>query len=361
MKNFKPLLLILLLAVSALYFSGCATVPTREAFPSYDINGVNYLPLVTLCDLKGISWEYDTFTRSITLSKDSHKINLMVGDSLILVDSNPVHLKNPVDIYQGIVVVPRKFKEQILDVLFKEIGAGRKPVFSASIIKKIVIDPGHGGYDPGTTGRSGLREKDVNLDIAKRVASLLKSDGFEVILTRSTDTFIPLNRRAEIANDAKANLFVSIHSNANRVRSLNGFEVYYVGTNVSDTKRALLAAKSDTLNIANARFASQDLDIKAIVWDLIYTYSRAESIELSHSICRIMSSNLDCHILGVKGARFEVLREAQMPAILIEVGFLSNHGEESKLKNGFYRQKLAETIVQGIEDYSKDVVLTQAR
>lgn len=361
MKNIKFLLLILLLAAGVLYFSGCATVPTRETIAGYDINGVYYLPLVTLCELKGISWEYDTFTRSVILTKDLHKINMMVGDTLVLVDGNPVHLKEPVDIYQGAVVVPYKFKEQILDTLFKGAYAEHKAAEVSLKIKKVVVDAGHGGHDPGAIGKTGLREKDVNLDIAKRVTGLLKAQGINVIMSRSNDTFIPLHRRAEIANDSKADLFVSIHSNANRVRSLNGFEVYYVAPSVSDSKRAYAAARSDKLNLDNAHFASQDLDLKATVWDMIYTYSRAESIELSRSICRITDKNMDCRIIGIKGARFEVLRGAQMPAVLIEVGFLSNHEEESKLKNSYYRQKIAESIVQGIEDYSKDLVLTEAR
>ncbi len=92
---------------------------------------------------------------------------------------------------------------------------------------------------------------------------------------------------------------------------------------------------------------------------MIYTSARGESIELSRSLCRAMNDNLDTRILGVKGARFEVLSGARMPAVLVEVGFLSNYSEESRLKNGYYRQKISEAIVQGVEDYARNFTLTE--
>jgi len=336
------------------FVSGCATMPQRDAFPTYNLNGTTYFPLISLCELRNIEWHYDTFTRVVNLSKDAHKVDLRVGDTLVMVDGRPEHIKEPVDLYQGAIVVPYKFKEQVLDLLFK----GNLPESRRSLgllkIKKIVIDAGHGGNDPGTIGFTGVREKDINLDIARRLANLLKDEGVEVVMTRSTDKFIPLSKRVDIANNSHADLFVSIHSNANRVRSLNGFEVYYVASSVNDSSRAMLAAKNAGLNLDSSYFASHSLDLKATVWDMLYTLDRAESIELSRSICRIMDSSLDCRIIGVKGARFYVLKGARMPAILIEAGFLSNPSEERKLKNGFYRQKIAEGILQGIRDYAQD-------
>ncbi|MCX5714512.1 MAG: N-acetylmuramoyl-L-alanine amidase, partial [Candidatus Omnitrophica bacterium] len=111
-------------------------------------------------------------------------------------------------------------------------------------IKKVVVDAGHGGYDPGAIGRTGLKEKDVNLDIAKRLSNLLRSEGVKVTLTRSSDTFVSLGKRVRLANDSGADLFVSIHSNASRTRSLCGFETYYVSHGVNDSKRAAYAARN---------------------------------------------------------------------------------------------------------------------
>ena len=345
-------------------FSGCVTVPTKEALPTYNINGTTYLPLVSLCDLRRIDLDYDTYAKTVTLTKDAHRINLLVGDTLILVDGSPQHLKYPVDIYQGTVVVPYKFKEQILDVLFKEPASSAKTTQAASVplskIKKVIIDPGHGGNDPGAIGKSGLREKDVNLDIAKRLSSLLRGEGIKVVMTRSTDKFIPLEQRVRITNDSGADLFISIHSNANRVRSMNGFEIYYVSEGIDDCQRALSSAQDTALDLDNAYFYHPTTNLKAIVWDMIYNYNRAESVELARSIRRDLDSNLPVRVLRIKGANYYVLKGAHIPAVLIEIGFLSNYKEERMLKNGYYRQNIADAIVRGIKDYATEYALMEA-
>ncbi|TRZ95438.1 N-acetylmuramoyl-L-alanine amidase [bacterium] len=292
----------------------------------------------------------------MVINKDGHRINFMLGDSLVLVDSKPQYLKHPVDLYQGMIVVPLKFKEQVLDVLFsvKPTTAGlRKAPLN---LKKIVIDPGHGGYDPGAVGKSGLREKDINLDIAKRLSNLFRSEGVEVVMVRSTDMFVPLSSRVEIANRAKADLFLSIHTNANRVRGLNGFEVYYISSTADNSRRAVQSAQNAALDFDSSCFASNSLDLKATLWDMVYTYDRAESIRLARSICQNMERGLEVKILGIKGAGFYVLKGARMPAVLVEVGFLSNSSEERMLRNSYYRQKIAEGIFEGVRSYSQEFV-----
>ena len=341
--------------------SGCATVPRREVLPTYNIGGVTYVPLVSLCESENIAWKYDTFTRTAHLSKGSHKINLMVGQSLVVVDGIPQYLKYPVDIYQGTIVLPFKFKEQVLDSLFKEPYPKRQITLPLTRIKKIVIDAGHGGKDPGTIGKRGLREKDVNLDIAKRLSKLLRADGIGVVMTRSTDNFISLERRVAIANDSRADLFISIHSNANRVRSLKGLEVYYISPNVSDSKRALYCAQNAALNLDKSSFAyTPSLNLKATLWDMIHTSNRADSVRLARGVCSAIDNNLSTRVLGIKGAPFYVLKGARMPAILIEAGFLSNNQEERLLKNAYYRQQIAESIEQGIHRYARDFRLAEA-
>jgi N-acetylmuramoyl-L-alanine amidase len=280
----------------------------------------------------------------------------MLGDSLVLVDSKPQYLKHPVDIYQGMIVVPLKFKEQVLDVLFsaKPITAGlRKAPLN---IKKIVIDAGHGGYDPGAIGKSGLREKDINLDIAKRLSNLFRSEGVEVVMTRSSDAFVSLTRRVEIANRSKVDLFLSIHTNSNRVRELSGFEVYYISSTADNSRRAVQSAQNAFLDFDSSCFASNSLDLKATLWDMIHTYDRAESIKLARSICQNIDRGLEVKIIGIKGAGFYVLKGPRMPAVLVEVGFLSNSLEERMLRNSYYRQKIAEGIFEGVRSYSQEFV-----
>ncbi len=336
--------------------NGCATVPVGQVFPAYDINGVSYVSLISLSESKGMSWDYDTFTRTVNLSKTTHKINLRVGDSLILVDGQSQHLRHPVDIYEGTVVVPYKFKEQVLDVLFREYPVSREAARPLKI-KRIVIDAGHGGNDPGAISRSGLREKSVTLDMAKRLRNILKDKGFDVVMTRSTDVFIPLERRAEIANKAKADLFISVHANANRARSLKGFEVYHVSVNINDAQRALSSAQYADLDLDDSYFAGRSKNLKAILWDMIHTYNRAESIELSRSICKKIDAELDTRVLGIKGAGFYVLKGTRMPAVLIEIGFLSNSDEEKLLNNSYYRQQVTEAIADGVYNYAREYTL----
>jgi len=359
-ENFKFTIVILLFTFLILNFSGCATVSRKEVLPTYSIDGAAYLPLSLLCERLGVNFDYDTFSKTVTLSNHLHKINLMIGQTLVIVDGLPQHLRHRVDFYQGMVVVPFKFKEQILDVLFKESGPNVKNCPIKANIKKIVVDAGHGGVDPGTTGRSGLREKSINLDIANRLSKLLRNDGIDVVMTRSSDNFISLQRRVDIANQSKADLFVSIHTNANRVRSLNGFEVYYVSSSVNDAKRALSAATDAVLNIDKSCFNRMTLDLKATLWDMIYTYGRSESVDLAKSICQTVKHDLNVKILGVKGAGFYVLKGAQMPAVLVEIGFLSNNNEERLLKNTYYRQQIADAIAQGIRGYASDCALAEA-
>ena len=345
--------IIIFFVFSILFISGCATLPVKENIPTYSLNGSTYYALAPLCELKGISLKYDTFSRTANLIKDNHSIDLMVSDKLVLVDKRAVLLDYPVDIYQEAIVVPVKFKEQILDSLFKPIkAASRRASPLSSVIRKVVVDAGHGGYDPGAIGRTGLREKDVNLDIAKRLANRLRADGIEVVMTRNTDKFIPLGTRVNIANNSRADLFISIHSNASRTRSVSGFEIYYVSPSISDSSRASYSAKNMYLNLDSSCFASQSQNLKAILWDMIYTYNRGESIELSRYICRSAGDNLKVKVLGVKDARFQVLRGARMPAVLVEVGFLSNSKEEQLLKDGYYREKLAQSIMNGLCNYA---------
>lgn len=321
------------------------------------IHGVNYLPLVSLCESKGVRWKYDTFTRKVTLSSSRHTVELEVGQSKVMVNGRPVEIGSPVDLYQGAIVVPGSFREQVFNALF----AREQPVYdewsgtAVSRIKRAVIDPGHGGRDPGAIGRSGLKEKDVNLDIAKRFKQAIESCGIEVIMTRDTDKFVSLDRRAETANNAKADFFFSVHANANHSENLNGFEVYYVDSSVSDSGRAYSAAKSASLNLDESCFASRSSELRAILWDMIFSSNRAESIDLADFLCQTMRRDLGVRISGVKSARFQVLREVQMPAVLIEVGYLSNKKEERRLKKVFYRQKVARALSDGICGYQRSL------
>jgi N-acetylmuramoyl-L-alanine amidase len=341
------------------FVAGCVTIPS-ENFPTYNLAGINYVPLTSLCQARGINLDYDYLTKIAVLNKGGHKINLRAGEKLVLADNRPIYLDHEVTVYQGILVVPLGFKTQILDSLFKEITYIKSPTrANMTRIKRIIVDAGHGGYDPGAIGRTGVREKNVTLDIAKRLVRLLKNDGFVVEMTRSTDRFVTLESRVSAANRFNADLFISVHANANPVRSLKGFEVYYVSPKASDAKRSLAAAQDYGLNLQGSLVSNPSLDLKALLWNMVYTYSRSESIELARSVCRSTKHNLDSQVLGVKAGNYYVLKGAKIPAVLIEVGFLSNKEEERYLQNSYFRQRISESINQGILDYAQDISLAE--
>lgn len=222
-------------------------------------------------------------------------------------------------------------------------------------IKRVVIDPGHGGKDPGAVGPNGLYEKDVVLDVAKKLKRILKERyNMEVILTRDKDIFIPLEERTAIANSKKADLFISIHVNAHTRRSAKGIETYIL--NWTDDEEAMrVAARENAISFKKMKKIQDDLQI--ILHDLARNNKRDESMRLAHnvqsSIVDILKGDYREIIdLGVKGALFYVLVGAEMPSILAEISFISNREEERRLLEDGYRNKIAEAIAKGVEKYS---------
>lgn len=347
------------------FFTGCAGLAVREdvRFPIQKlyVNNKPYYPLPEVCAHLRLECEYDAISRQITLRKADTEVKLLIDSAMVLVNGAPWDIEEPVIMDRGMVIVPVKFKAAVLDRFYCQVLAQEKPGYALiPRIRRVVVDAGHGGHDPGAIGRTGLREKDVNLDIARRLESLLRNRGIEVVMTRSVDKFISLEGRAVIANRANADFFISVHSNSASSSRLNGFEVYYITEKVNDYSRALRAASSADLNFESASFYQATLDLKAALWDILYTQNRAEAIVLAQNICQSAGRSMGVKILGVKGARFSVLRGTHIPAVLIEVGFLSHPLEERYLRNGFYRQQVAESICEGIINYSRQYDLASA-
>ena len=331
--------------------AGCASTRTG-GIAQFTISGITYSGLVPLCGQRSIACDYDPLTRVMSLTKNGRSMKLQAGRGFALVDGRVRQFASPVDLYKGMLCVPPEVRQEI-ESLFPLVSVPQRALIS-SRLKKIIIDPGHGGKDPGTTSAGGIMEKDMVLDICRRLKEDLEREGVQVVMTRSTDTFISLDERVEIANRNKPDLFLSIHANANRTHSLKGFEVYYISPEISDTKRALISAKNDDLDLDKSCYLSPSLNLKAILWDLTLGYNRRRSVELSRTICSAMRDNCgDTRVIGVKNANYAVLRGTAMPAVLVEVGFLSNPSEEALIASPSYRQKLADSIREGIRYYSQ--------
>lgn len=224
-------------------------------------------------------------------------------------------------------------------------------------IKTIAIDAGHGGHDPGAIGRNGLREKNVTLDIAKRLATLVKDRlGCNVIMTRDRDVFIRLEDRPAIAKTRGADLFVSIHVNATRKRTTRGIETYVQSLTASDREAMATAARENATSTKKLSELKSELD--RIFADLTRDDKINESLYLADAIqgslvtsLKPVNNHADALKAKIKRAFFYVLINTEMPSILAEVGFISNPDEEKLLRKESYRQSIAEALYQGVKNY----------
>ena len=218
-------------------------------------------------------------------------------------------------------------------------------------IGRIVIDAGHGGHDTGTIGPTGLMEKDLCLDVALRLGKIIqqKLPGADIVFTRSDDTFIPLEDRTRIANEAKADLFISIHANSSPDHGARGIETYYLNMKGSPEAMAV-AARENSVSQQGIH------DLEEVVKKIARTEKIDESRELAEDVQdslskRIQKTAKPVKNRGVRKAPFVVLIGADMPSILTEISFLSNPADEQLLKKPEYRQRVAEGLYQGVSDY----------
>jgi len=232
-----------------------------------------------------------------------------------------------------------------------------EPAPEAAHPLRVVIDPGHGGKDPGARGLRGLTEKDVVLNVSKLLASRLREDGIEVFLTRRDDRFLSLEQRTAFANSQAADLFISVHANASSNTALRGVEIYYL--NNTDNRGTLrLAAMENNLHWDphDPKLAGEIPDLSYILSDLRQTYKVEESKQLAEQLQSSVVSRLGTEWegvddLGVKEGPFYVLVGAYMPCVLVEVSFLSNSVEGRRLGTMKYQHALADGMYEGVRRY----------
>jgi N-acetylmuramoyl-L-alanine amidase len=221
-------------------------------------------------------------------------------------------------------------------------------------VSSIVIDPGHGGVDPGAVGKKGLYEKDVNLAIGKMLRQLVEDSlKIKVIMTRDRDYYLSLKERSNIANRNAADLFVSLHCNASAKGSRkSGFETYFLSAAKTNEERAVAARENASLQFDDVEMASDDISF--ILYDLAQSAYLDESNRFAEYVQVSAEKHLGIPSRGVKQAGFYVLHGAFMPAVLVECAFISNPDEEKKLRQKRFRQELAYCVYRGIRDYIED-------
>jgi len=243
----------------------------------------------------------------------------------------------------------------------RSMAQAKKPNITAPAVnnlRKIVLDPGHGGKDPGAIGAGGLAEKDIALSIAKKLAVKLKNEmGIQVVLTRKDDRFVALEDRTAMANAENADLFISLHVNASPNAEARGIETYYLD-NTTDEAAMRLAARE------NAAARKNISDLQFILSDMTQNMKLEDSITLAHRVqgaivggmSKVMSDVKD---LGVKQALFYVLVGARMPSVLVEMFFITNRTEGRALALASYQDAMVEALFEGIQKYSQSNLMVK--
>jgi N-acetylmuramoyl-L-alanine amidase len=222
-------------------------------------------------------------------------------------------------------------------------------------LRVIVLDAGHGGHDTGAVGPGGLMEKELVLDITRRVARLLEDKlEVKVVLTRDSDTFVALRDRTSFANRERADLFVSIHANAHREAASEGVETFFLSSEATDSAaRQVAAEENQAVQLEKPAARARAEVVRTILWDLAQSEYQHESSRLAEVVQDSMTRSLRIPNRGVKQAGFYVLGGAAMPAVLLEIGFVTNPKEARRLRDSRYRDEIAHAIFAGLAEYKR--------
>ncbi len=243
--------------------------------------------------------------------------------------------------------------ERIIEIPKKTVKVDLKSEKKKWEFKTIVIDAGHGGKDPGAIGYRGTKEKDIALDVAKRLEKKIsKNMDVKVVMTRDEDIFLRLSERTKIANENNGSLFISIHTNAAEDRRASGFETFLIGLNKNEYAAKVAARENAVLELEGK--SGQELTGEDLIQATIAQAAFASSSEtFADMVQKEIKKRVQSRDRGVKQAGFVVLARASMPNVLVELGFISNPAEEKKLRSPQYRDQLATAIYRAVQQYEK--------
>lgn len=302
----------------------------------------------------------DALDMRIKVNLYDEQIILLLNTSYLMYKNEIYNMDYPLLSISGRAMLPISFIERVLPKIFPDkIDCSEHSVIAEvpidHRIRKIVIDPGHGGKDPGAIGKTGRNyEKTFTLKVAKKLKERLEKDlDVEVILTRDSDEFVSLQDRTKLANEREADLFISIHFNAHNSSKANGIEVYYLSTAKTDEARAVEALENSVVyDFEGGEDAVKRYnDLAFILADMAQSEHLEESYQQALKIQNYLIYETGARDRGVKQANFYVLRGAFMPAVLLELGYITNKTEETKIVKDSYQEKLASAIFKGIKDF----------
>ena len=338
---------ITIIILISFLITGCSTVRPVPIFV-----GHSPVLLKDICKKNNVKWKWDSVSQIINLNYQGSVADLLVGSDVVMIGKEKIILSEPIDVVRSVIVVPVDFERRVVGNLIDKHPGSYEPLSLRYKIRQVVIDSGHGGRDSGAVGYSGLLEKDVVLDIAKRIKKILVKKSIKVIMTRSSDKFISLKKRTEIACKTKADWFISVHANSSTDSRASGVEVFDLKDMNRFQKNEEARQHNHNLHYKILNMDRADNDLQKIVSDMYYVKKQVESSKLAEKVSKNLSESLKTRCRGEKSSGFFVLRNTLIPAILVEVGFLSNPREERFLKTRKYRQKIAASIAASIMDYS---------
>jgi N-acetylmuramoyl-L-alanine amidase len=319
-------LLFLLCAICACFFGAGKIVDARVEWQVIKINGRDFLSVDNIAKFYGFPSPAIN-GKNVDLDNGKNTMRFRIDSREMLLNGVRNWLSFPVFVHDGKIVVSRIDLAKTLEPQLRP-----NMIKDLERVQTVVLDPGHGGFDKGAISGYGY-EKDYALDLARLLRPLLQAKGFRVIMTRESDVFLPLELRARIANATHDSIFVSLHFNAtDRDPAATGFEIY------SLTPRGAPSTYEDGLTLASINIQNG-------------TEADAASVELSSCIYHSLLGQVGEFDRGIKRARFAVLRQTKIPAVLVEGGFLTERGESRLIANPAWRQKLADAICTGIDNF----------
>ncbi|HOK02459.1 MAG TPA: N-acetylmuramoyl-L-alanine amidase [Spirochaetota bacterium] len=347
-----------------------------------NINGNNYVSLYEIINKFNIESTFDPVFQKGRLYYKNHYLVYKPDYSVVIIDNSLWASLNPVCRYKSGIYLPEDIAIKLIESFFPEVILTKKnSAFEISTKVKmpeekekkykeesitrdrigfIIIDPGHGGKDPGAIGKGGIREKDITLQISGQVSQKLQKalSAIKIKETRKSDIFIELAERAEIANrELKKGIngiFVSIHVNASISNKISGFETYYLSQNPTNEEARKTAALENNVIVLEDKKGKKYDDTEYMEALMLTTQIQRESSLLAESVQRALEANIhEFKSKGVHRADFYVLRGALMPAVLVEVGFITNPKEAKYLTRRDYQEKISSAITEGILNFIK--------
>ena len=317
---------------AAILLAGCATTAV-----SYKMPGAGgFIPIDDFCRRHNLEYSFDTIDDIVRIYSGDIETRLLLNSQVGYFNGNIFYLQRQPFYMQGNIMLPADLEDFIFSRQQAMVGAP----FNA---QTIVLDAGHGGQDPGAMSPWGVREKDITLKIVKYLEIELKKRGYKVVLTRGYDKYLTLEERVDVAQRYRGDLFISIHCNANRTRARSGTEIYFLTSGkVDSADRSVKLARTTSF-----WQPSQNYTTRAILWDLLLTKNYALSVEAAHIFYHTFR-DLGFKVKPPKEANYHVLRNAYVPAVLVETGYITNRDEERLLRKPQYERQIAEAIASSV-------------